>query len=97
MESGRSWSYRAGMPVSLLTVGEHLSLEFEPTDVDAVQSYIREQYPDVRSKAAGIATIVKFGGEEFTFQNDWDDPCLISHSANGDELLRDIHAHFEGD
>jgi hypothetical protein len=40
---------------------------------------------------------VKFGGEEFTFQNEWDDPCLISHSANGDELLRDIRAHFEGD
>jgi len=84
------------MSVSLLNVGEHLSLEFDATDVDAVRSYIREQFADVSSAMAGIATIVNFGGEDFTFQNEWDDPCLISCSGKGDELLRYIHAHFNG-
>jgi hypothetical protein len=84
------------MSVSLLSVGEHLSLEFGPSDLEAVRSYIREHYPDTGSKVAGIATVVKFGGEDFTFQNEWDDPCLISHSSEGDKLLRNIHLHLGG-
>ena len=84
------------MPVSLLKVGDNLSLEFDISDLQAVKSYIRERYPDVTSKAAGIATVVSFGGEDFTFQNEWDDPCLISRSVRGDELLRVIQAHFRG-
>jgi len=83
------------MSLSLLTVGDHLSLEFEVTDLDAVGAFIKERYSSVNSKAAGIATVVTIEGEPFTFQNQWDDPCLISGSARGDELLRAIHAHFE--
>ena len=82
------------MAVSLLPVGDHLSLEFDTSDLEAVRAYVRERHPDVTSKSAGIATVVVFGGEEFTFQNAWDDPCLISGSTQGDELLRAIHAHF---
>ena len=82
------------MSLSLVAVGDRLSLEFEVTDLDAVQSYIQDHYAGVRSKAAGIVTIVTIKGEPFTFQNEWDDPCLISGSAKGDELLRAIHAHF---
>lgn len=82
------------MSVSLLNVGDHVSLEFDVSDIDAVRLHIRERYPDVRSKKAGIATVVSFCGEEFTFQNEWEDPCLISGSVKGDELLRAIHAHF---
>jgi hypothetical protein len=82
------------MSVSLLNVGDHFSLEFDTSDRDAVRSYIRERYGEVSSKAAGIATVVTFGGEDFTFQNEWDDPCLISHSVKGDDLLRAIQAHF---
>jgi hypothetical protein len=83
------------MTVFLIKVGDHLSLEFDTSDLDAVRAYIREKYPDVSAQPAGvIATTVRFGGEEFTFQNDWDDPCLISGSSNGDELLRAIQAHF---
>lgn len=84
------------MSVSLLNVGDHLSLEFDTSDLDAVRSYIRDRYADMSSKAAGVATVVTFGGEDFTFQNEWDDPCLISRSVRGDDLLRAIHAHFRG-
>jgi hypothetical protein len=82
------------MSLSLLTVGDRLSLEFEVTDLDAVRAYIQDHYAGASSKAAGIATIVTIEGEPFTFQNEWDDPCLISGSAKGDELLRAIYAHF---
>lgn len=94
VESGRSGSYRPDMTVSLLNVGSRLSLEFDTSDLDTVRSYIEGCYAEVRTKAAGIATIVIFGGEDFTFQNEWDDPCLISQSATGDDLLRALHAHL---
>lgn len=79
------------MTVTLLAVGERLSLEFETGDLDAVRTCIRERYADWKTRPAGIATVVRFGGEEFTLQNEWDDPCMISSSAQGDELLRVIH------
>lgn len=82
------------MAVSLLNVGDRLSLEFETSELDAVRALIRERYPDITTEPAGIATVVRFGGEQFTFQNEWDEPCLISHTAEGDELLRMIQAHF---
>lgn len=82
------------MAVSLLTVGEHLSLEFDPSDLDAVKSYVRERFPDVATKSFAFLSSVRFGGTDFTFQNEWDSPCLISDSARGDELLREIHAHL---
>ena len=82
------------MAFSLLSVGEHLSLEFDTSDLEALRSYIRDCYPDMSSRAAGIATVVTFGGEDFTFQNEWDDPCLISSSGKGDQLLRAVHTHF---
>jgi hypothetical protein len=82
------------MAVTLLQTNGHLSLEFENSDLAAIRDHIRARHPDVETEFAGIATIVRFGGEEFTFQNEWDDPCLISGSAKGDEFLRDIHAYF---
>lgn len=82
------------MPVFLLTVGERLSLEFETSDLEAVRLYINQRYGGMDSKAAGIAAIVTLAGEDFTFQNEWDDPCLIAHSIKGDALLRAIHADF---
>jgi hypothetical protein len=82
------------MGVTLLEVGEHLSLEIESDSLDAVRAYLREAYSDLTSTRAGISAIVEFGGESFTFQNEWDDPCLISGSRGGDALLRAVHAHF---
>lgn len=79
------------MTLSLLQAGNHLSLEFEPSELETVRSYICARYPDMLSERAGIVTVVRFGGEKFTFQSEWDDPCLISGSNGGDELLREIY------
>lgn len=84
------------MAVTLLNVDAHVSLEFDPSDFDAVRACIDAPYPDWTVTPAGIATIIGFGGERFTYQNEWDDPCLISSSTRGDELLRNIYtALFE--
>ncbi|CAN5225174.1 hypothetical protein BH10PSE14_BH10PSE14_39250 [soil metagenome] len=82
------------MAVTLLHLAKHLSLEFETSDLEAIRDHIRLRHRDFKAEHAGIATIVRFGGEQFTFQNEWDDPCLISRSAKGDELLQEIHAYF---
>ena len=82
------------MSVHLLQVGDHLSLEIDADDLDRVRSYIQQMYPDVSIGSAGITTVVSFGGSECMFQNEWDDPCLISGSLNGDTLLRRICDYF---
>lgn len=79
------------MPITLLNVGEYLSLEFAIDDLAPVLTFVRDSYPDFKAKSAGIATIIRFGGEKFTFQSEWDDPCLISSSTKGDALLRYVH------
>jgi hypothetical protein len=82
------------MAVTLLRAGDHLSLEMGSEDLDAVKAHIKSTYPDVTSEPAGIATRVQFAGADFTFQNEWDDPCLISGSVEGDRLLRSICDYF---
>ncbi|MET3778388.1 hypothetical protein [Rhizobium alvei] len=32
-----------------------------------------------------------FGGCSFVYYNQWDDPCLISNSAEGTAILKIIH------
>lgn len=82
------------MSVMLLNVGDHLSLEFEDGDLQRVGLSIRELYPNASSYWAGIFKVYSFGGCEFTFQNEWDDPCLISNSDDGDAILRSLHAQL---
>lgn len=82
------------MPVTLLKAGGHLSLEMAPGDLDRVGRCIRELYPDSDSRTAGRAKVYSFGGCEFVFQNEWDDPCLISNSAEGDAILEALHARL---
>ncbi|MCW4462064.1 hypothetical protein OK349_10130 [Sphingomonas sp. BT-65] len=84
------------MTMTLLSVGKHLSLEFDPSDLDAIQALVDAQYPGRKAAPAGIATILAFGGEEFLYQNEWDDPCLISSSTRGDEILRSMYAQLSG-
>ena len=82
------------MAISLLQVGEHISLDYDSSDHQTVRDFIREQFPEVSTKPVGIAIIVSFGGEQFTFQHYWDDPCLISSTDGGDALLRHIHTQL---
>ena len=37
---------------------------------------------------AHIGSVYSFGGAEFVFQDEWNDPCLISDSERGDTALR---------
>ena len=37
-------------------------------------------------------TVYAFGQTELTFQNEWDDPCLIATTLNGEAMLRAIAA-----
>jgi hypothetical protein len=82
------------MAVTLLNVGDHLSLEFETSDIDAVQACIRRQHSGWNVRCAGVYDTIRFGGEAFTYQNEWDDPCLLSSSAQGDEILRRLHVEL---
>lgn len=85
------------MAVTLLKVGEHLSLELAPEDLDRVNGFIRSRWLDARSRTAGLYRVISFGGAEFTFQDDWVDPCFVSGTDRGDDLLRQIHAALGGD
>lgn len=80
------------MAVTLLPLSNgHYSLEFEPADLPLVASSIRDKYgvPD-RLQYPTFAEYW-FGGCSFIFQDEWDDPCLISGSAEGDDILKSLH------
>jgi hypothetical protein len=74
----------------------HYSLEFDPAELPVVASAIKELYgiPDVED--FGMAINYTFGGQSFTFQNDLDDPCLISSSTDGDRILEALLARLSG-
>lgn len=82
------------MPFSLLKVEDNLALEFDTSDLVAVRKYLRQTFPEMNSQVQGIEAVVTFGGEDFIFQNEWDDPCLVSISAKGNNMLRALYEHF---
>jgi hypothetical protein len=80
------------MAVTLLPLSNgHYSLEFEPADLPQVGAAIRDRYgvPDKRKHPTSAE--YRFAGCSFTFQNEWDDPCLISGSSEGDCILHILH------
>lgn len=79
------------MAISILNLsGGGVSLEFESRDAAAVRAAIRERYGKMRRRWFVLAAEVTFGGESFAFQNEWSDPCLISRSERGAEMLERI-------
>ncbi|MDC0116110.1 hypothetical protein OAH97_01375 [Octadecabacter sp.] len=68
------------------------SLEFEEDDISAVRATIVDLFGNASQTKYVVASDVRFGGESFTFQNKWDDPCLISSTEQGGEYLQRIHA-----
>ncbi len=68
-----------------------LSLEFEPSDMDGVRAVIIRQFGALTVERRVISSEVHFGGESFTFQNEWDDPCLITSTENGRAILRRLY------
>ncbi|WP_171178771.1 hypothetical protein [Ruegeria sp. HKCCD8929] len=80
------------MAIGLLKLSSgHFSLEFEEEDVSDVVEAIRTEFGKAEQKQFVMAREVKFGGATFVFQNEWQDPCLVSSSLQGDQCLRQIH------
>ncbi|MDO9587979.1 MAG: hypothetical protein Q7J13_08580 [Brevundimonas sp.] len=76
------------MAISILNLsGGGVSLEFSSADARAVREAIRQRYGRMRRRWFVLSAEVTFGGERFLFQNEWNDPCLISRSAAGGEML----------
>ena len=67
--------------------GGGASLEFSTADLAAVRTAIAHRYGRMRRRWFVVAAEVTFGGERFAFQNEWNDPCLISHSERGVKML----------
>ena len=66
------------------------SLEFGPGDVAAVRAAITARYGKMRRRWFVLAAEVTFGGEQFAFQNEWSDPCLIARSERASAMLERI-------
>jgi hypothetical protein len=64
-----------------------LSLEFGQQDWPILRSRMR-RVGDVSIRQEATHGIVTLNGVQFILLNDWDEPCLISMSSTGDELLR---------
>lgn len=80
------------MAVTLLFLSNgHYSLEFDLADMSSVAAAIRESYgvPDKRQHAT--CAEYRFGGCSFTFQDEWEEPCLIAASAEGDNILKALY------
>lgn len=80
------------MPFRLLSCdNDVLSLEFEPGDMDTVRAAIVQRFGALTVERRVISSEVHFGGESFTFQNEWDDPRLITSTQSGRTILRRLY------
>jgi hypothetical protein len=76
------------MVARLLDLPDDLcSLEFDKPDLDAVRAAIRKTWGEPKIVDYAMSASVEFGGQSFTYQNEWDDPCLISSTPAGREIL----------
>lgn len=79
------------MAANLLTLSNgHVSLEFDPADLPIVKAAIEGLFGSIAIKQFPMAADIKFGGADFTYQNEWNDPSLISGTDLGDQHLRRI-------
>jgi hypothetical protein len=87
----RKWPI--AMAFSLMPLSDGLvSLEFEVDDHEALRQTIRAMYGNVQQQPAGPwIDKVSFGGQEFVYQDEWDEPCLIAHTPKGSEILKELH------
>ncbi|WP_308514486.1 hypothetical protein [Sphingomonas flavescens] len=82
------------MKVELMQVGAPQSLEMDRDGLQAVRAYLKQTYPDLKTRTSGIVTFVSFAGSEFIFENEWDEPYLLAATAEGDDLLRGVQNRF---
>ena len=64
-----------------------VSLEFRAAEFDALLGRLRV-FGKVSRDAMPSYDLLSVGGEQFILMNDWDEPCLISRTQPGDDLLR---------
>ncbi len=67
-----------------------VSLEISEDELPFLRSLIKQNWGKpkvVRYPACDVLTIA---GEEFTFQNEWNDPCLITSTLKGSEMLQKL-------
>jgi len=82
------------MKIALVQVGDRLSLEMDAVGFDAVWALVEQIYSDVQVAVAGSHDRVRFGGAVFLHENEWDQPCLLSQTPEGDALLKEVAGHF---
>jgi hypothetical protein len=64
-----------------------VSLEFKAQDSEGLKAEVMRLWGStITVDELGYASVT-FGGETFLHTNDWDDPCLISQTAKGTEML----------
>ena len=79
------------MGVSILELPTgNCSLEIQTNDVPDVRQAIKERWGEMVMGPYLSSQSVKFGGTEFVFQNEWDDPCLVSTSPAGISILHEL-------
>jgi len=66
------------------------SLEFAESDIDRLKSFLETEYGRPRIKRRIVHDELTFSNEQFTFYNEWGDPCLISSTAQGRAILQKI-------
>jgi len=79
------------MAVTLLPLDDGCSLEFANEDMERVRQALERRYgsPEVDKRHPWL-TVYRYPHAELTFQNEWDDPCLIASAAPGIAMLRQI-------
>ncbi|MEB2843600.1 hypothetical protein GAO09_05545 [Rhizobiales bacterium RZME27] len=81
------------MTITLLPLPSgRCSLEFAPSDLSSVALAIERLYGVPDTKLHPASAEYCFGGCSFIFQNEWDDPCLISCAAEGTIVLENLYA-----
>jgi hypothetical protein len=67
-----------------------VSLEIAQDEVSHLRNSIVRNWGMPRVVRYPAYETLSFAGEEFTFQNEWDDPCLITSTSNGVEILKEL-------
>ena len=75
--------------------GGHFSLEYETEDKTIVHSAIHRLYGNPQKIADHVTSVLlRIGGADFIYLDEWDYPCLISISNEGDAVLTRIVQHI---
>lgn len=84
------------MAVSLLRATNLVSLEYAQEDHEAVKTALFELFGKAEITRRLASSKIRIGGEDFVFQNEWDDPCLISGTERGAEMLQAVADKLNG-